>query len=618
MHNSLEEARNLLTPSPGSIPQASGVYRFYDEKDNLLYVGKAKNLANRLHNYFTLSGTLHGRMQEVLLNAHKVDWVLTVNEKEALILEAMWIRRYQPRYNIKLLDTDAFGGVVVYDELAVPKLGLWRGRRPKTGKSFGPFPGVKGREMLDTLSQSFEVRSCKETIYNRAVKQNKPCLLGEIGKCKAPCLGGENLAIHQKQSNLLIDFLRNSDQSYLNALEIEMENLAERQEYERATIKRDHLFALQKIVANQNANLNSTLDVEALAFTSYADIGALALLSIRQGEIKSLRVFAAEIDENLTASQQLIQILTVSILEEGVTSLAPCLNFIGNIPLTDLEVNLLAEIFSLSKLSYKNPKKGARANILALALRNAQESIGNLELKRNNRLSSRLDAMEQLRSTLGMVTKLNRIECIDISHTQGRQPVASIVTMIDGITQPRHYRRIYLPSFLGGDDYASIKYAVERRFTGNHCGLEGLPDLLLIDGGPIQAQSANAILAPLLEGSEIEIKVVGLAKRLEELWPAGDSDPLILSRDSQSLILCQRIRDEAHRWAIGGHRKEREKVAVESSLDQIKGIGLTKKKALLKHFGSELEVYRATQSELALVTGIGSSLAAIIYNQLHN
>ena len=190
--------------------------------------------------------------------------------------------------------------------------------------------------------------------------------------------------------------------------------------------------------------------------------------------------------------------------------------------------------------------------------------------------------------------------------------------MIDGITQPRHYRRIYLPSELGGDDYASIKYAVERRFTGNHCGLEDLPDLLLIDGGPIQARSAEEILAPLLIGSDIEIKVVGLAKRLEELWPAGDDDPLILSRDSQSLLLCQRIRDEAHRWAIGGHRKEREKVAVESSLDQIKGIGVAKKKALLKHFVTELEVYRASENELALVAGIGASLAKIIYDQLHN
>ena len=400
MHNSLEEARNLLTPSPSSIPQAAGVYRFYDEKNNLLYVGKAKNLANRLNNYFTPSGTLHGRMQEVLLNAHKIDWVLTINEKEALILEAMWIRRFQPRYNIKLLDTDAFGGVVIYEDLPIPKLALWRGRRPKQGISFGPFPGVKGRDMLDTLSQSFEVRSCKETIFKRAVKQGKPCLLGEIGKCKAPCLGGENEVIHKMQSKLLVEFLKTSDQSYLNSLELEMQNLAELQEYERATIKRDHLFALQKIVANQNANLSTSLNVEALAFTSYADIGALALLSIRQGEIKSLRIFAAEVDLNLTPSQQLIQILTVSIVEEGKNALEPCLNYIGNVPLVAEEITMLGDALSLKKISYNSPKKGALANILALALRNAQESIGNLELKRNNRLSSRLEAMEQLRATL--------------------------------------------------------------------------------------------------------------------------------------------------------------------------------------------------------------------------
>jgi excinuclease ABC subunit C len=613
----LNAAKLRLAPPVDAVPDAPGIYRFYDEKEVLLYIGKAKSLSKRINSYFKLDIIPHGRMSEVISSAHRIDWVITATEKEALILEALWIRRYQPRYNIRLLESDAFGGVVIYNKNIVPKIGLWRGKRPSDGISFGPFPNTRGRDALDALSSSFGIRSCNEKIYKRAELSNRPCLLGEIGKCVAPCLGTEQKELHQIRTKAAIEFLVKSDRNYLSLLEEDMLLAAENQQFELAALKRDQLTSLVNMLTKQSANTTVLTPIDALSYVTYQDLGALSVVSLRQGEIKSVRSFSAEIDNSLTLPEQFIQILSLAVSDEGKDSIPPKLILV-DLPLNDDFKSNLRNIYSDNKLSIKNPKSGKFADLLAIAARNSQESIGNLELKRNSKLVSRISALDDLAQALNSKSKFNRIECIDISHTQGKLPVASIVVMVDGITKQNEYRRIFLPPELGGDDYASIRHAVERRFTGSKCGLTNFPDLLLIDGGVNQANAAFEILSPLLAGSDLKVEVVGLAKRLEELWPALASDPVLISRSSQALVLCQRVRDEAHRWAISGHRRRRESSALKSQLDDISGIGPSKRKLLIEIFGSEKAVLRATVQELSQINGIGPNLANKIYSSLHD
>lgn len=615
--DNLNAAKLRLAPSLDAVPDAPGVYRFYDEKEVLLYIGKAKSLSKRVNSYFKLDNIPHGRMSEVISNALRVDWVITATEKEALILEALWIRRYQPRYNIRLLESDAFGGVVIYNKNLVPKMGLWRGKRPSDGISFGPFPNTRGRDALDALSSSFGIRSCNEKIYRRAELSNRPCLLGEIGKCVAPCLGSEQKELHQIRTNSAIEFLLKSDREYLSVLEQEMLSAAENQQFELAALKRDQLTSLVNMLTKQSANTSVLTPIDAISYVTYQDLGALSVVSLRQGEIKSVRSFSAEIDSSLSQTDQFIQILSLAVSDEGKDATMPKLLLV-DVSLSDDLKNNLRNIYNNNKLTVKNPKSGKFADLLAIAARNSQESIGNLELKRNSKLVSRIIALDDLAQALNSKVKLNRIECIDISHTQGKLPVASIVVMVDGITKQNEYRRIFLPPELGGDDYASIRHAVERRFTGSKCGLTNFPDLLLIDGGINQANAAYEILTPLLSGSDLNVEVVGLAKRLEELWPALAKEPVLLSRSSQALVLCQRVRDEAHRWAISGHRRRRESSALKSKLDDINGIGPSKRKLLIEIFGSEKAVLRATVQELSQINGIGPNLANKIYSSLHD
>ena len=613
----LNAAKLKLAPSPDSVPDAPGVYRFYDEKEVLLYIGKAKSLAKRVNSYFKIDSIPHGRMPEVITNAKRIDWVITATEKEALILEALWIRRYQPRYNIRLLESDAFGGVVIYNKAKVPKMGLWRGKRPNDGVSFGPFPNTRGRDALDALSSSFGIRPCNEKVYNRAELSGRPCLLGEIGKCVAPCLGKEQKELHQIRTKAAIDFLAKSDRSYLTQLNQQMEKAAELEQFELAALKRDQLTSLTNMLTKQSANTSVLTPIDALSYATFEDLGALSVVSLRNGEIKSVRSFSAEIDDSLNEAEQFVQLLSLAISDEGSDSIPPKLLLVDVLLSEDLNTNLLS-IYNNDKLKIKNPKSGKFGDLLAIAARNSQEAIGNLELKRNSKLVSRIGALGELAEALDSQVKFNRIECIDISHTQGKLPVASIVVMVDGVTKQNEYRRIFLPPEVGGDDYASIRHAVERRFTGSKCGLENFPDLLLIDGGPNQANSAYEILTPLLAGSDLKIEVVGLAKRLEELWPARAAEPVLLSRSSQALVLCQRIRDEAHRWAISGHRRRRETSALKSQLDEIHGIGASKRQLLIAVFGSEKAVLRATVQELSQVNGIGPNLANKIYSSLHD
>jgi len=609
-------ARERLTPPNLALPEQPGIYRFYDKEKNLLYVGKAKSIKKRLGGYFKPSGTLHGRMNEVLVNSYKVDWVACATEKEALILEALWIREHQPRYNLRLLETDAFGGLLVEKTSQGSKLSTWRGKRPKKGLSFGPYPGVRARDSVDSLISVFQVRSCKEKIFLRAQLQNKPCLLGEVGKCVAPCLSKENSLLNEERAKKLIKFLKEGDTSYQESLEQSMKDAAENQEFELAALKRDQKDTLEKIQLRQSANLNNRSSYDILVYKSEKDIAALTLLTIREGEVKSLRSFGAEYDPTLETSTQVLQLLSLVLNDEG-KSPYPTKKILSDIEFSYEEVQLLQGIFENDTLIVKKIKTTSEKKAATLAILNADESLGNLELRRPARLISRVKALEDLQNALDLPSLPYRIECIDISHTQGRLPVASIVVMVDGVTKQSEYRRIFLDPSVGGDDYASIREAVYRRFTGSHAGLTAYPDLLLIDGALNQANSAEIIVSQLLEGSDQHIPIVGIAKRLEELWKANDNEPILLSRTDPALILVQRIRDEAHRWAIGGHRRRREIDALKTKIDGLSGIGQKRKKLLLTHFGDEAAIYRATLSELAATPGIGETLANTIYQQIH-
>ena len=618
MHKTIKDAQDYLNPNINLIPESPGVYRFYDIDNNLLYIGKAKNLRKRISNYLKENGVLHGRITEVLLNSERLDWVITKNEKESLILESKWIRELQPRYNIKLIDTDNLGGSVIYNNFATPKLSTWRGRKPIVGKVYGPFPGVKSKDMLSSLSEIFQVRTCKETIFNQARKLSKPCLLGEIGKCVAPCLGGDLELAHKDKMIRLEKFLKNSDYSYLDTIKSEMNIHADRDEFEKAKIKRDQLNSLKKILANQNISNEKRVNLDAIAYSTFKDIGSLTYLTVRRGDIKSIQTFSTEVDDSLNTATQFLQILSLAILDQPSIAVDNVKSIITNIKLETDQIKELSLITKIEGIKIYNPKRGLYKEILDIAISNSSQAIGNLELKRSSRIKSRINALNDLKEALGMDKIPYNIECIDISHTMGKQPVASIVTMRDGVARPQFYRKIHLPLEIGGDDYTSIKEAIYRRFTGSRCGLEGFPDLLIIDGGINQVNSAKMIYDKLSSGSDLNVKFIGLAKRLEEIFLPEQLDPIILPRNSDALILCQRIRDEAHRFAIGSHRNIRDKENLKSSFSEIKGIGEKRRKELLDHFKTVDSIYSASIDEIASIEGISYKLATSIYKALHN
>jgi len=602
-------------PLVGSVPDGPGVYQFYASDGQILYVGKAKHLAARVLSYFRNSDELHERTRRMLSESVGVRWTVCSSEVEALVLESNWIRSIQPPYNVLLRDGSGYPRIAIITQDEVPRLLPWRGERRKGVEYFGPYPQLRVRTLIDALTRAFPVRTCNDSVYRRAQLAERPCLLADLGRCSAPCVGRVTATEHRELVNNLSSFLQGGSTASVTSTEELMVSASERHEFELAARLRDRANALRAIGAGQTAQLNSRIDADAFATSRDGFHAVFAWTVTRNGEVIASGHLPYQPDPALTDSRQLSQLIVSFYLEAGSRHKLPAVVLV-EIPIEEPVGELLGSKDvgdgKAGAVKLKVPKRGDSLAVLGFAQRQALEGLRQASILRPDSIEDRHGALEELAGVLGDGRAFRKVEGIDISHTQGRSTIGGLVTFVDGLEKRDKYRRINL-STGGGDDYAALAELVTRRYSGNRLGLGIGPDLLLVDGGPAQVTSVVAAIDALnLEDRPV---ICGLAKRLEELFLEGEDDAILLPRSSGAFQLVTRVRDAVHANAIKAHRRKRDKVV--SEFDKLPGVGPTRRKELIARFGTFEAVKGASIVDLQQVPGIGAIAAKKIYLALH-
>ncbi|WP_167196466.1 excinuclease ABC subunit UvrC [Brevibacterium pigmentatum] len=605
-------------PATGAIPTSAGVYKFRDPDRRVIYVGKAKNLRNRLNSYFANPAQLHPRTSTMVHTANSVEWTVVDTEVEALQLEWTWINEFNPRFNVMFRDDKSYPYLAITMNDEVPRAFITRGKRRKGVKYFGPFAQVWAiKDTLDLLLKAFPMRTCTAGVYRRAERSGRPCLLGYIDKCAAPCVGQISKDDHKDLARSISDFMSGNTGRFISHRQKEMASAAAKLDYERAAGLRDEISALQKVLDKSAVVLSVSADCDIFALVTEELEASVQVFHVRQGRIRGQRGWIIERSDDHTPAE-----LTTDYLRQAYSGLDA-----DAIPKEILVDTLPADLESLeawlseqrgSRVTVRVPERGEKKAALETVGKNAKEALVQHKLKRSSDLTTRSQALKEIQEHLDLPEAPLRIECIDISHTQGSNVVASLVVFEDGMAKKRDYRHFAIHGEAAADDTASMYDVVSRRFSRY---LEQMtseepderfgyrPSLLVVDGAGPQVAAATRALTDL---GIVDISVVGLAKRLEEIWVPDDPFPVILPRNSEGLFLMQRLRDEAHRFAITYHRSKRAKAMTSSVLDDIAGLGESKRTALLRHFGSVKKVRAATAEEICEVKGIGPSLAAKI------
>ena len=605
-------------PATGSIPTSAGVYKFRDPDRRVIYVGKAKNLRNRLNSYFSNPAQLHPRTSTMVHTANSVEWTVVDTEVEALQLEWTWINEYKPRFNVMFRDDKSYPYLAITMNEEVPRAYITRGKRRKGIKYFGPFAQVWAiKDTLDLLLKAFPMRTCTPGVYRRAERSGRPCLLGYIDKCAAPCVGHIGKEEHRELARSISDFMSGNTGRFISYRQKEMAAAAADLDYERAARLRDEITALQKVLDKSAVVLSVSADCDVFALVTEELEASVQVFHVRQGRIRGHRGWIIERSDDHTPAE-----LTTDYLRQAYSGLDP-----EAIPKEILVDTLPADLDSLeswlrqlrgSRVTVRVPERGEKKAVLETVTKNAKEALVQHKLKRSSDLTTRSQALKEIQDHLGLPEAPLRIECIDISHTQGSNVVASLVVFEDGMAKKRDYRHFAIHGEAAADDTASMYDVVSRRFSRylEQMGADEpderfgyRPSLLVVDGAGPQVAAATKALTDL---GVVDVSVVGLAKRLEEIWMPEDPFPVILPRNSEGLFLMQRLRDEAHRFAITYHRSKRAKAMTSSVLDDIPGLGESKRTALLRHFGSVKKVRAATAEEICEVKGIGPALAAKI------
>ncbi|WP_025777786.1 excinuclease ABC subunit UvrC [Brevibacterium sp. VCM10] len=609
-------------PATGSIPTSAGVYKFRDPDRRVIYVGKAKNLRNRLNSYFANPAALHPRTSTMVHTANSVEWTVVDTEVEALQLEWTWINEFNPRFNVMFRDDKSYPYLAITMNDEVPRAFITRGKRRKGVKYFGPFAQVWAiKDTLDLLLRAFPMRTCTAGVYRRAERSGRPCLLGYIDKCAAPCVGQISKGDHKDLARSISDFMSGNTGRFISHRQKEMASAAAELDYERAARLRDEISALQKVLDKSAVVLSVSADCDIFALVTEELEASVQVFHVRQGRIRGQRGWIIERSDDHTPAE-----LTTDYLRQAYSGLDA-----DAIPKEILVDTLPADLDSLeawlsqqrgSRVTVRVPERGEKKAALETVGKNAKEALVQHKLKRFSDLTTRSQALKEIQEHLDLAEAPLRIECIDISHTQGSNVVASLVVFEDGMAKKRDYRHFAIHGDAAADDTASMYDVVSRRFSRY---LEQMtseepderfgyrPSLLVVDGAGPQVAAATRALTDL---GIVDISVVGLAKRLEEIWVPDDPFPVILPRNSEGLFLMQRLRDEAHRFAITYHRSKRAKAMTSSVLDEIPGLGESKRTALLRHFGSVKKVRAATAEEICEVKGIGPALAAKIVGAL--
>ncbi|GAB3070092.1 excinuclease ABC subunit UvrC [Intrasporangium mesophilum] len=658
-------------PKPGEIPTDPGVYRFRDTHGRVIYVGKAKSLRPRLSSYFQDITALHPRTATMVTTAASVEWTVVRTEVEALQLEYSWIKEFDPRFNVKYRDDKSYPFLAVTMGEEFPRAQVMRGAKRKGTRYFGPYGHAWAiRETLDLLLRVFPLRTCSSGVFKRAAASGRPCLLGYIDKCSAPCVGRVTAEEHRAIAEDFCDFMAGNTTRFVRRLERRMRDAASELEFEEAARLRDDIAALTKALEKQAVVLGDATDADVFALADDELEAAVQVFHVRGGRIRGQRGWVVEKEsEDLPL---LVEHLLQQVYGDADRDSIPREVLV---PVTPPDADAVAEWLGSvrgSAVSVRVPQRGDKRTLMETVRRNAEQSLARHKVARAGDLTLRSQALQELQDFLGLDEAPLRIECYDVSHVQGTNVVASMVVFEDGVARKSEYRRFIVRGAAADDgvatvdDTAAMREVLTRRFrryleeaegagdldlstgvvgasdaasqtdgrdgdddggdldngaasgpidpeTGRPRRFAYPPSLVVVDGGLPQVNAAQAVLDEL--GIE-EVALVGLAKRLEEVWLPRTEHPVILPRTSEGLYLLQRLRDEAHRFAITFHRQRRSKAMTTSQLDGIPGLGESRQKALLRHFGSVKRLRAADANDIMAVPGIGKSLASAIVTHL--
>ncbi|MFF4698775.1 excinuclease ABC subunit UvrC [Streptomyces chattanoogensis] len=635
-------------PKPGQIPDSPGVYKFRDDHGRVIYVGKAKSLRQRLANYFQDLAGLHPRTRTMVTTAASVEWTVVSTEVEALQLEYSWIKEFDPRFNVKYRDDKSYPYLAVTLNEEFPRVQVMRGAKKKGVRYFGPYGHAWAiRETVDLMLRVFPVRTCSAGVFKRSAQIGRPCLLGYIGKCSAPCVERISAADHRELAEEFCDFMAGRTGAYIRRLERQMQDAAEEMEYEKAARLRDDIGALRRAMEKSAVVLADATDADLIAVAEDELEAAVQIFHVRGGRVRGQRGWVTDKVEAVTTAGLVEHALQQLYGEERGDAvpkevLVPALPD----PVGPVQEWLAGRRGSL--VSLRIPQRGDKKDLMATVQRNAQQALALHKTKRASDLTTRSRALEEIAQALGLDAVPLRIECFDISHLQGEDVVASMVVFEDGLARKSEYRRFQIKTFEGQDDVRSMHEVIGRRFkrylqekqksgewteeppAGAAAEEDGAPDamagrptdedgrpkrfayppqLVVVDGGAPQVAAARRALEEL--GID-DVAVCGLAKRLEEVWLPEEDDPVVLPRSSEGLYLLQRVRDEAHRFAISYQRSKRTRRLKASPLDAVAGLGETRRQALLKHFGSLKKLRSATVEEICEVPGVGRKTAETV------
>ena len=624
-------------PAPGTIPVEPGVYKFRDATGKVIYVGKAKSLRSRLNSYFADISMLHPRTRQMVTSAASVEWTIVTTEVEALQLEYNWIKEFDPRFNVRYRDDKSYPSLAVTLNEEYPRLQVMRGPKKNGVRYFGPYAHAWAiRETLDLLLRVFPARTCSNGVFKRAGQIGRPCLLGYIGKCSAPCVGRVTADEHRAIVDDFCDFMAGKTDTMIRRLEKQMAEASAELEFELAARLRDDLGALRRSMEKQAVVLTDGTDADVVAFATDELSAAVQVFHVRGGRVRGQRGWvvdstaAPDSEEGTVDVGELVEQFVLQFYGQDDANV-PREVLVPELP-EDHEAlsELLTEIRG-SRVSIRVPQRGDKRSLMQTVERNAEQSFLQYKLRRASDLTARSQALNDLQEALDMPDSPLRIECYDISHVQGTNVVASMVVFEDGLARKSEYRRFAMRE--SGGDVDWIAEVIRRRFSrylqenaesdtpeasplnedGRPKKFAYSPNLVVVDGGAPQVAAAQAVLTEL---GITDVTLVGLAKRLEEVWVPDEDHPVILPRTSEALYLLQRVRDEAHRFAITFHRQKRSKSMVESQLEGVAGLGPARRKALLKQFSSMKKLRAATVDEIAAVAGFGPELAQRVYDQL--